>query len=112
MDVAIDLSFAALQCNPIKHLQDLDLPLRESHPVERLIRLDADQRDRAQPFHDRLPVDALEGVPQREAKPGPLDVQARVNLACVLRHDLQVCPQGGAVALPSCQLVLGPAALR
>lgn len=100
------------QSNSVEHLQDFQLPLGETHPVQRLVSLDAGHGDRAQPFHHRLPVEPLECFPQGNAQLRPLDVQARIDLAGVLRHALQVSPQRGAVALPRRQFILGAAALR
>lgn len=93
-------------------MKDFQLPFGEPHPIERLIRLDAGQRDRAESFHDRLSIEPLECLPQREAELRPLDVQARIDLTCVLCYTLQVCPQRGAIALPREQFILSAAALR
>ena len=101
-----------LQRNRIEHLDHVQLPSTERDPVQRLVREDVLRRDRSWTVDRHRPAQAPEGVPNRAAEPGPGDVQARVDVARVLRDALQVVAQRRAVTLPRGELVLGAAALR
>ena len=64
----VESSFCGLfQRDPVKHLQDFQLPFGEVHAVQRLVRLDAAEGDRPDPFHHWLAIEPLESLPQREA---------------------------------------------
>jgi hypothetical protein len=86
----------------VESLDYFQLPVRELDAVELLIRQDVLWLDWARPVEARRTPHALKGIPERQADPGPFDLEQWVDLAGVLCQALEVRAQGGAVALPRC----------